>query len=474
MVERRLKGGLLLSAGNIVSALGSFIRNIIIARLISVEDFGIAATFALTVAMIELCSNLAIDRMLIQAPDGEDEELQATAHSIQLVQGIAGALILFLIAAPVAGLFNIPEVTWAFQLLALVPLIRGLSHLDRCRFQREMRFGPVVLVETVPQVAATIAAVPAAFYAGDYTAMLWVVFTQIVLLTVISHLVAKRSYKLSWKRPLVERCFSFGMPLLLNGFLMFGIFQGDRGIVGATFGMTELGWFGAAFALTLAPTMVIARICQSFFLPLLAQKQDSQTEFSDIANVTMQVCLLGGILVAVGFAVAGTALIVVLYGDRYMAGASVIGVLGIMQAIRVTRAGPTIVSVARGQTTPPLYANVVRTLGLGLSLIAVWQGYGIVGIAVGSLVGEVLALASALSFVHGRAQVPIVHFVGMLALASVVAAACIALYTYVIATGNVYIEIAEGCVLAVVALCLTLTAMKHTRVWLRTKPGVGV
>ena len=471
MAGRRLTGGLLLTVGNVVSALGSFVRNIIIARLVSVEDFGIAATFALTVAMIELCSNLAIDRLLVQAPDGDDEELQATAHTIQLAQGIVGAIVLFLIATPIANLFDIPEVAWAFQLLALVPLIRGLSHLDRCRFQREMRFGPAVLVETGPQVAATLAAIPATYFAGDYTAMLWVVFTQIILLTVFSHLVAKRRYSISWRWPLVRRALSFGIPLVLNGFLMFGIFQGDRAIVGATFGMTELGWFGAAFALTLAPTMVIARICQSFFLPQLAKAQYDEPDFSNTANVTMQVCLLGGILVAVGFSVAGPSLINVLYGERYMAGAAVIGILGIMQGIRVTRAGPTIVSIARGQTTAPLWANIVRTIGLGISLVAVWKGFGVMGIAVGSLAGEVIALASALWLIHLRARIDVSHFTGMFVAACGVAITCITAYTYVLATGNALVDIAAGCILAAFAVALALAFMRHTKTWLRRGPG---
>jgi len=40
--RKYLKGGLLLSGGSVLSAGCSFARNIIIARLISVEDFGIA------------------------------------------------------------------------------------------------------------------------------------------------------------------------------------------------------------------------------------------------------------------------------------------------------------------------------------------------------------------------------------------------------------------------------------------------
>jgi len=247
MAGKRLKGGLLLTGANAATALCSFLRNVIIARLISVEDFGIAATFALTVAMIEMCSNIAIDRMLVQAPDGDDENLQATAHGIQIIQGVFGGAVLFAIAAPVATVFDIPEVTWAFQLLALVPVIRGISHLDRARFQRNMSFGPVSLVEVGSQIPATLVAFPAGYFCGDYRAMLWVVLTQFVLYAFISHAVAKRRYRVAFVGPLARRALSFGGPLLLNGFLMFGIFQGDRAIVGIWFSMSEMGWFSAAF-----------------------------------------------------------------------------------------------------------------------------------------------------------------------------------------------------------------------------------
>ena len=62
-----LRGGIWLTGANALSALASFLRNIIVARLVSVEDFGIADLLAMTMSIVEMASNLAIDRLIVQA-----------------------------------------------------------------------------------------------------------------------------------------------------------------------------------------------------------------------------------------------------------------------------------------------------------------------------------------------------------------------------------------------------------------------
>ena len=77
-----LKQGLLLITANILSALLRMVRNVLIARLISVEDFGIASTFAMAVGLVETMSYIGLDRLIIQARDGEEPNLLATLNAI--------------------------------------------------------------------------------------------------------------------------------------------------------------------------------------------------------------------------------------------------------------------------------------------------------------------------------------------------------------------------------------------------------
>ena len=104
-------------------------------------------------------------------------------------------------------------------------------HLDAACQQRDMRFGASVWLDTVPQVVTTLAA-PLAKWLGDYQVMLYVVIGQVVMMTLVSHLVAERPYRWAWDRVIIGRMLRFGWPLLINGLLMFAIFQGDKAIVG--------------------------------------------------------------------------------------------------------------------------------------------------------------------------------------------------------------------------------------------------
>nr|WP_181919358.1 oligosaccharide flippase family protein [Alkalilimnicola ehrlichii] len=100
-----LKGGLLVSGAKIGGSLASFGRNIIVARLVSVEDFGVAALFALTMSFIELGSNFAVTTVIVQDREGNKRRMQATAHSFQFVRGLICGIALF-VAAPYVAAFS--------------------------------------------------------------------------------------------------------------------------------------------------------------------------------------------------------------------------------------------------------------------------------------------------------------------------------------------------------------------------------
>ena len=412
-----IKGGLILTTGNLAAALLSLLRNIIIARLISVEDFGIASTFAITMALVEMASSLSLDRLLVQARDGEAAHFLSTLHAVQAIRGLLGGMILIAAAGPIAALFGVPEVAWAYQALALVPLLRGLAHLDMFRRQRAMEFVPSVTVEAAAQLLATIAALPLALGLDDYRAMLCALLLQQFVFTAASHWVANRSYRWAWDADVLRRSFHFGWPLFLNGFLMFGIFYGDRIIVGSLIGMTELGWFSAAFLLTLAPTTVLAKTCQSLFLPQLSAARDDMAEFSRIYVLVFQSIVLCALILALGFALAGPAVLVVLFGPDYEPAATILVWLAVMQALRVAKAGPAIAALARAETSNPLLANLPRVILLPFSALAVMSGGGILFVVGLGIIGEGLAFGLSVLLTH-RLLSPPPAGVGLTGLAS--------------------------------------------------------
>jgi len=390
--RRLIKGSSVLLAGQVLSQGISFVRNVVVARLISPDDFGIAAMFVITVSLLEMISDLAWDKMLIQDPNGNKMGFQATAQLMMFCRGVANAVLIFLLAWPISVLFKVPEARWAFHWLALVPLLRGMLHLDCKRFHREMKFRADITVEVVSQVLAVLAAWPLAAWLGDYTAMLWVVILQSAVLCVGSHLLARRPYRWAWDRLFTNRILAFGWPLVINGLLMFGIFEGDKLIIGAAYTMAELGVYVVAFTLTMIPTMMIARVFTSLLLPVLSREQDSPDRFRQYYRLCTVALSVISAAIVIPFVIGGGVLIVRVYGKEYAQASEVIGWLAVAQGVRLLRIGPTLAVLAVGDTVSCMMVSLFRASALlGVTAVAALQ-LDLFWIALCALIGEILAL----------------------------------------------------------------------------------
>ena len=396
-----------LLGGNLGVALLKFARNILVARLLSVENFGIAATIAIIFGFIEMMAFLGLDRFLIQTRDEDLGRVQTTLQTMQALRGVFVAAVLYVTAGPLAALMDVPGIAWAFQLMAVLPLIQGFMHLDPARAQRGMRFGPFLKVTLSAEVLGLLSVWPFFLVFGDYRVVLGALVVQTVLTTLFSHLVAERHYALGFDRVLALRALRFGWPLLLNAALMFGILQGDRIIVANQLGPVTLGLFSLAFMLTFMPTGVLAQTVNRLFLPKLARLQDDPAGFDALARVVVQAGLVVGLAVAVGFAVFGADLVLILFGEKYAGALAVLVWLAVMQAVRVAKMGVSVVALARAETRSPMVANIPRVLLLPVAWLALERGAGmetVVGIAI---LGEAIGLAVAFALLRSWLAVPI-------------------------------------------------------------------
>jgi len=369
-------------------------RNLIVARLISVEDYGIAATFAISMAVVEMVSQLGLQQQIVQAKDGEDTRFQAGLQGFQVLRGVLSGMVLFLAAGWIADFLNIPDVAWAYQVLALVPVLTALQHFDIHRLNRQMRFWPVVLTGAVPALISLAAVWPLYLWLGDYRVMLWAIIVQMALMTLVSHVVAERPYRLLLDRVIMAGSLRFGWPLLVNGILMFGVFNGDKLIVGRVLGMETLAIFAMGFTLTLTPTLVMAKSAQNFFLPQLSKidrsTKEGATQFQHLSMTTLQASLVNGAILMIAIALFGALLVQLLLGQKYVSLIPLLMPLAVLQAMRVAKSGSAVVALSVGHTANAMQANMIRVATLPLVWYSVVQGANLLSVIWIATAGEAL------------------------------------------------------------------------------------
>ena len=361
-----LRSAILILSGNSAQAGLLFARNLALAALIPVADYGIAATLVVAIAAVEMASAFGVHQQLVQARDGDDPRLQDALQGFQLFRGILAAMLMIALAWPLAWFFDLPQVAWGYAALALVPLCNALQHLDMHRFNRDGRFGALIAAQTGPAAVSLLLIWPLAWWLGDWRVMLGALIAYAALAALASHLLAERPFRPAFDRGLWTRIFGFGWPILADAGLLFLVMQGDKMIVGRLEGMAVLSAFALAVTLTLTPALVVARTVQTGALPRLSRLSEAPDAFARAARRTLWLTLAAGLTLGMAGILAAPVLAWALAGTDWTLLAVLIAPMAVLQGLRLAKVGSITAALALGRTRNAVASNIPRVVALAL------------------------------------------------------------------------------------------------------------
>jgi O-antigen/teichoic acid export membrane protein len=417
-MKSALKGSMVITAGEAMNQACSLLRNIILARLLTKSDFGIAAMLGMTISLMDTAGRISIHTLIVQSKDGDQPRFMAVAHAAQVSLGVLSGLLIFVAAWPISMLFGVPETAWAFRVVAGLPVLKALAHLDEHRMVREMRFGASVLTDVIPQVVITLAAWPLAAKWPSYIILVWLLFAKQLASLATSHLVAERPYRWAYDPNIARSILTFGWPMLISSVLMFGITYGDRLAVGVRYTVADLGVYTVAGTLALLPAAALFRLSGSLLLPFLSAARDDAGLFRQRLSHSAETLALLSALYAIVMIVAGGPLAALLFGPKYNDAAILTAWLGLAQAVRLLRGVPTIASIARGDTVNLMVSNVWRLSGVVLAVALALLGASLAAIAACAAAGEIVALVGSFWRLMRVHRVPVAMFIPSCSLAS--------------------------------------------------------
>jgi O-antigen/teichoic acid export membrane protein len=367
-------------------------RNFLVARLLTPEDFGIAATFAVTLSVLEMAADLGMDKFLTQSAQGDDPRLQATLHAMTLARSVLVAGALMLSAGPVSQLFGVPQAWPAYACLGLAPLLRGIAHSDLKRLQRHYAFRRDAAAMVAAQSAALVVAVPLALILQSYWAMLWGVLAHAAVQAIASHRLAERPYRVAFDITHARGAFAFGWPLTFNGALLVTTAQGDRAIVGALVGLPALGVYAVAALVVQSITGTVTAVMNSVALPWIAAAQADPPEARRRHGLAGAAWGLALAPVFPPLMLLGDDTVALLFGEPYRPTPLLMALVAAAGLLRFWRGWLSTAAVAFGRTRVILAGNLGLLGGLALGVPAATAGLGVEGVAGAMVTGEVAAL----------------------------------------------------------------------------------
>lgn len=367
----------------------SFCRNILLCRLLPIEEMGQLIILLVSLRLVEMATDLSLRVQMQQAHDGGGFRFQRVIHTAMHVRAFFLSTVLLCMAFPLSLVFGGTPAAETFALMALVPLVKGFEHTDYRRRERAFRFVTSSIVQIGGAVMALMAIPLWISVMDDHRVAVPVVLTHAASTVILSHVLAKRRYRVGFDIALLARIWKFAIPLMGCALLSFAQLQGDRMIIALTYSWEEVARYAIAAQLMLVPLMILTRSSQSMILPVFREIIGShEARFADTARYAIFLFAGLGVVFALGYAAFANFLLWLFYGQAYQLELPVLLSLGLLGGFRVARIAQVYIVLGLGRPDLHLKATMFQSLGFVMGAIAAAAGCELYLMLVAIALGE--------------------------------------------------------------------------------------
>ncbi|MBO0130208.1 MULTISPECIES: lipopolysaccharide biosynthesis protein [Agrobacterium] len=405
-LERRSVTSALWSAvGGYGNVFLSFVVFLILARLLTPDEFGLVAIATVFVDIILVIARGGLPEAVLQRPE-LDEDYADTAFWFSLLWGAVLCALLSLAAPFLAGLFGIAELSPVLMALSTVLFIMGAGTIHEARLQREFAFRKLAMRALLSNFLAGVIAIALALNGWGVWAMVVQRLIASVVTTCMNWIACGWIPRPRFVRAYVADQWSFGSRIFAANFLM-GLNVRLQELIAATFlstaavGYIRLSW------------RCIDLVSQLAVIPLTSVALTSyariNAENKSLENAYFGFIRLSGIIAFpcfLGLAATAPVLIPVTFGENWAAAAPVTQLLCLTALPFVANSfvWPLLTAIRQGGKT--LYLSFLQVvIGCGLGLAA--APFGLLPVTLAHVVRAYLTWPVALVSVRNSAGISI-------------------------------------------------------------------
>jgi lipopolysaccharide exporter len=387
--RKMARGGILMVLLRLIGQSIGLVSTIILARLLVPEDFGLVALAMTLLGALEVTGRFGLDRALIRHQQA-GRELYDTAWTLQLIRGVAMALILALTAGFWADFFDEDRLQNILYVFAVMALIKGFRNIGIVQFSRDLEFDPLFKLELRSQTGAAIASIVLALLWQSYWALILGVVVERTLLVALSYTAHPHRPRLSLEgsRYLIH----FSKWVMANSIIVYLNRRSDVFILGKLASVDVVGHYSIAKQLsTLASNEIASPAARAFYSGFARTATDLE-RLRALYLSTLAVLLLVGLPLAVGIACVGDLVIRVLFGEQWLPAVPLLQILVISGIVGMTVSNTAGVLQALGRPELPAALAAARFAILVPLMFWGFSAAGPIGVAWAVAISAVVRL----------------------------------------------------------------------------------
>lgn len=392
MLRQKAISATLWSAADIFLRQGlSFIVTIVLARLLTPEEFGTIALLYLFIGVASVFVDSGFAGALTQRQDTTHTD-ESTVFWFNLVTGFLVAVVLWMAAPWFATFYKSPILTPLTQVLAINVFISALGAIHSTLLTKRLDFRTQLKIGAVATTLSGIVAIVMAMQGYG----VWALALQALVSTLLTTCLLW--YWNDWRPRMVfsleslRRLFEFGGFLLLSGLLESIYSRIYTLLIGKFYSVRDLGFYNRADGTKQIPVGVLTSILSRVAFPIFSAAAHDKEKLQRGVRHALRGVMLINTPMMLGLMVTAEPVIFTLFGARWLPAAPILQVLclaGLLWPLHVINLN---VLTAQGHSRLFFRLTLIKQ-AIGIGLLVIGTAYGVLGIAWSQVAYGVVAFA---------------------------------------------------------------------------------
>ena len=326
------------SITEIIAKLISPITNMILARLLVPEAFGIVATITMVISFSEIFTDAGFQKYIIQCEFKDDEDLDNStnvAFWTNLGVSIFICIIIFLFRHQIADLVGNPGLGNSISVASVLILVAAFSSIQIARYRRALDFKTLFFVRIITSLIPLVVTVPLAIVLRNYWALLIGTFASQLCSAIILTVRSKWKPKFYYSYKLFKEMFSFSAWTLLESIAIWltsyiGVF-----IVGKYLNDYYLGLYKTSMSTVNAYMAIITGALTPVLFSALSKYQNDEENFRRTYFLFQRLTAVFVIPMGIGIYLYSDLVTQILLGEQWMEASGFIGLWGLMSTLTI-------------------------------------------------------------------------------------------------------------------------------------------
>jgi len=395
--RRMAKGSIIMVLLNGLSRSVGLVSGIILARLLTPDDFGLVSLAMMITGTIQVVGQFGADLALIHDQAAARPEYD-TAWTMQVLKGFTRGTALVLVAPFAAHYFDDERLTQVLLALAAIYVFSGFQNIGTVDFRKHLQYGPLIRIRIFTKLGAFVASIGVAVIWRTYWALIVGIIAERMVNTAMSY--AMHPYRPQFSLQSWRKIMRFSNWIAINNILTYFNGRADVFILGRAIDTHGVGLYSVAKRFSNVAASEITMPAAETLFPGFAKLSADVERLGSLYVSSLALLLFVGLPVSVGVYLFGDLIVQVVLGEQWLPAVPLLKILAIYGIVRTSVGSTSSVMLALGKPHLLTALNAARFLimvPLALWWVTIWGATGVAWAVVASAAASMLLNTFAVS-----------------------------------------------------------------------------